>query len=735
MMTARTETLPAPDSAAHHDQDAPLRLRGGSLALGRVLYVGLLLLCLALFALSLWIIFGNGVASCDSPPNAEWTYCDDFRQAQAQLGLTLAMYEGYFLVLRIIASLPLLGLSLALVWRRSEELRVLLLAGLLAVAGPWMTPLWLWGGHWLRESTPVPVLRMAADLLSFLLSGGGLLFFYLFPDGRFVPRWSRWLAPAWLGLTFFAVFFPESVLSYYAWPAIPSALVQLLFVLSALGAMLYRYRRRADAVHRQQIKWVVAGVALMSLNWLVDFAVWELYPALTGVPPISAGMPAVVWELVQDTAWYLSLIFLALCFGMAIFRRRLWDIDLIANRTLVYGGLTVSIVGLYILLVGGLGALFQAQGSLLISLVATGLIAVLFQPLRDWLQRAANRLMFGERDDPVTLLSRLGQELETSATPDALLGSLVATVASALKLPYAAVELDGQVVALAGQPTGNPERLPLVYQTQTVGHLLVGHRTPGEVFGPADRRLLETIAHQAGAAAHTVRLTAALQRSRQRLVAAREEERRRLRRDLHDGLGPQLASQTLGLDAVDRLIEPEPDRARSLIRELKAQAQAAISDVRRLVYGLRPPALDDLGLRGALCEETLRFKEEGLQITFEAPDPLPALPAAVEVAAYRIVQEALHNVTRHARARTCAVRLGAAAHRLMVEVVDDGIGLPEGRRSGVGLQSMRERAAELNGRCWIEPRDGGGTRVRAELPLYELHEEDDDEHVAEYGSL
>jgi signal transduction histidine kinase len=344
---------------------------------------------------------------------------------------------------------------------------------------------------------------------------------------------------------------------------------------------------------------------------------------------------------------------------------------------------------------------------------------VIFQPLRDRLQRVVNRLMFGERDDPVKLLSRLGHELERSATPDALLDNLVNTVAGALKLPYAAVELDGQVVAHTGQLAGYPERLPLLYQTQTVGHLLVGRRAPGEAFGPADRRLLETIAHQAGAAAHTVRLTAALQRSRQRIVAAREEERRRLRRDLHDGLGPQLASQTLGLDAVDRLIEQEPDRARGLIRELKKQAQEAVADVRRLVYGLRPPALDDMGLRGALGEEILRYCDKGLRIIFEAPESLPALPAAVEVAAYRIVQEALHNVARHAQARTCTVRLDVAADQLLVEVVDDGLGLPEGRRSGVGLQSMHERAAELSGLCLVESRAGGGTRVRAELPLYE----------------
>jgi signal transduction histidine kinase len=169
--------------------------------------------------------------------------------------------------------------------------------------------------------------------------------------------------------------------------------------------------------------------------------------------------------------------------------------------------------------------------------------------------------------------------------------------------------------------------------------------------------------------------------------------------------------------------------------EESLQAQGAVADVRRLVYGLRPPALDDLGRRCALYEETLRFKEKGLQVTFEAPETLPTLPAAVEVAAYRIAQEALHNAARHAAARTCAVRLDVDAEWLVVEVVDDGAGIPEGRRSGVGLQSMRERAAELNGRCRIEPRDGSGTRVRAELPLYALPAEEGNDDVTAGDTL
>jgi signal transduction histidine kinase len=217
--------------------------------------------------------------------------------------------------------------------------------------------------------------------------------------------------------------------------------------------------------------------------------------------------------------------------------------------------------------------------------------------------------------------------------------------------------------------------------------------------------------------AHAVRLTADLRRSRERLVAAREEERRRLRRDLHDGLGPQLASLTLKLDAARNLLAHDPAAADALLVELKDQTQTAIADIRRLVYDLRPPALDQLGLVPALREHALTRKAlNGLQIAVEASEPWPALPAAVEVAAYRIVLEALTNVERHARARRCVVRL-TLDDALQLEIADDGVGLSPGYQAGVGLTSMRERAAELGGSCTIESASDGGTRVLARLPL------------------
>jgi signal transduction histidine kinase len=234
------------------------------------------------------------------------------------------------------------------------------------------------------------------------------------------------------------------------------------------------------------------------------------------------------------------------------------------------------------------------------------------------------------------------------------------------------------------------------------------------------------LTRQAGVAIHAVRLTNELQRSRERLVATREEERRRIRRDLHDGLGPALSSAMLKLGAARRLL-PFDSPADDLIVEVRNDMRATVADVRRLVYDLRPPALDQLGLVLAIRDYAEQCGnpnetggEGGLRVTVEAPEQLPPLPAAVEVAAYNIAREALTNAARHAQARTCHVRLALedAPERseLRLEIADDGVGLPAGHRVGVGLSSMRERAEELGGTCIIESPPEGGTRVLARLP-------------------
>jgi signal transduction histidine kinase len=465
-----------------------------------------------------------------------------------------------------------------------------------------------------------------------------------------------------------------------------------------------------------------------------------------------------------------------LTIGIAIFRYRLYDIDLIINRTLVYGGLTVSVVAGYAAIVGGLSLLLHDQQNVVSAILATVVIALIFQPLRERLQKGVNRLMFGERDDPYVVLATFSRQLQTSALPDQILPTIAATICRTLKLPYAAIELMPPAAGVLSLPTTTDDRrptteraaaivhspynaptlfahpdtppqpsgtlleLPLTFQGEPLGRLLVAPRSPGEPFSPREHRLLTAIADQAGAAASAVQLTLALQRSRERLVLAREEERRRIRRDLHDELGPTLASQTLRLDAAIDLIDAQPDRAAELLTTIKARNQAIVAEIRRLVYELRPPALDELGLLGALRAAVRQLGATTPQISFAGtPDPLPSLPAAVEVAAYRIALEAITNAIRHAEATRCAVRLELEGDRgtrkegtlplrtggsrpaptaaLLLTISDDGRGIDPHAPRGVGLRSMRERAEELGGSLTITPTSGGGTTIMAWLPI------------------
>ncbi len=467
---------------------------------------------------------------------------------------------------------------------------------------------------------------------------------------------------------------------------------------------------RARGAERAQMKWLVLGL-LAGIAIVIACTAWAA--AYSDHPLAFAVQVGSIW---------FGITLLGVGAGIGILRFRRYDIDLILNRTLVYGSLSAAIVGLYMLLVTTFGVLVGSSGSLALAVVAAATGAVLFEPLRTGLQRLVNRWMYGARDDPYTVLSRLSQQMKFTVLPNDLLPSLVQTIGETLKLPYVALALpngsETEVAAVYGQTVTNPFRYPLIYQNETVGCLLVAPRIPAESFTHGEQRLLEDIAMQAGTAAHVMRLNSDLQRSRERLVAAREEERRRLRRDLHDGLGPQLASLTLTAAAAREVMGTDPQAADHLLQEMASHAQGAVADIRRVIYGLRPPALDDLGLLNALRELVERSSRHGLEVTFEGPNALPALPAAVEVAAYRIVQEAVTNVVNHAQARSCLVRVGLN-DQLTIEVRDDGKGFTSGVRTGVGLRSMRERSAELGGAFSIGSAPGAGTTVCAQLPVAE----------------
>jgi two-component system NarL family sensor kinase len=529
----------------------------------------------------------------------------------------------------------------------------------------------------------------------------------LYPDGRLPSRHWR---PIGVIASISIASAPLAASSLALEPRVAAAFAAVGLLALAVSApasvasLVLRFRR-AEGPERQQLKWFCYGGALTMMLLL---------------PSLFIDFPGrVVLGLIA-----VSLLPVAAC--VAILKYRLYDIDLVINRSLVYGSLTASVVGAYVTIVSLLGQLFQRTG-FGVSLVATAVVAVLFQPLRERLQRGVNHLMYGQRDDPYEVISRLGQKLESSLPSEEVLPSVTQMVARALRLPYVAIELrqdEGFAIAARyGEPVGELVRLPLAYQGATIGQLVASERAVGEAFSAADRRLLEDLARQAGAAAHAVGLTADLRRSRGRLVTAREEERRRLRRDLHDGLGPALAGVAMEIQAARNLIKRDSSAADILLGKLQAETQAAIGEIRRLVYGLRPPALDELGLVHALEEQATSFVSEGLadgksslQVSIDTSGDLHTLPAAVEVAAYRIALEAITNASLHSGATTCTVRL-RRNQALELEVSDDGSGLPIDHHAGVGLTSMRERTAELGGDFTIESALNGGTRVFARLPL------------------
>jgi signal transduction histidine kinase len=488
------------------------------------------------------------------------------------------------------------------------------------------------------------------------------------------------------------VSFPPGARNPFAVGQVPelSAVVVVLMPLCAAAALasLVVRLRRARATERRQVQVILLAAVLVAVLLGLGQLVGRASPVLVA----------------------LAMLPLPVATAIAVVRHGLWDLDVVVRRGLIWGVLSTAVVACYVLVVEGVGAaLGERRGA---ALVATGLVAVGVLPVRARVQRAVNRLLYGLRDDPESVLARLGARLEETVSADDVLPGIAQTVAGALRLPYVAVHVTGYGAGVAGTPGAlAPLRLPLVHAGEVVGELEAAPRD-ADGFGRGDRAALERLAGQVAVAAHAVRLAGELQRSRERLVLAREEERRRLRRDLHDELGPTLAALALELDDVRDLARDDPELGPRLER-LAARARAGVGDVRRLAHDLRPPALDDLGLVGALRQLTARA---GIPVEISA-DLSGPLPAAVEVAAYRIILEALANVSRHADATHAEVVLERSARTLLVAVRDDGRGIAPGAREGVGLRSLRERAAELGGTAHVGPAAGGGTEIRASLPL------------------
>ncbi|MEV0568518.1 sensor histidine kinase [Dactylosporangium sp. NPDC050588] len=527
------------------------------------------------------------------------------------------------------------------------------------------------------------------------------LILQLFPAGRpLTPRW-RWLAVATLALTAaspLATLAPGSLdnepLADRS-PILPDAAGRIV------GALVPMYAAATVIVLALSVTalavraWRSRGAQRLQILWLL----WAVafYVMLNGPRVVGADGPIL---------FLLTLPLIPAAATVAIVRHQLYDIRLIINRSVVYGLLTLGVAGAYLGIVWVLSAV--ASHRLPVTpLIATAAVAVAFAPARSATQTFVDRLMYGRRGDPAEAAARVGVRLGTG------LDGVLQAVCEALRLPYAAITSDGRLVATFGIAPAARETVALEVADGPPADLLIGLRSGETRLAAADRRALELLAAPVGLAVQSVRLSEQLGESRTRIVAAREEERRRLRRDLHDGLGTALTAISLKADAAYNVRASDPGRSADLLLSLRADLTAAIADIRRVVYDLRPPDLDELGLLGALRQRAEQTPT--CLVSIDAGD-LPPLPAAVEVAAYRIVTEAITNAVRHGRPTRCHVTL-RADHALHLEVRDDNRGDPGAAWTrGVGLRSMHERAGELGGTLTAGPTDQGGL-VHAQLPL------------------
>jgi two-component system NarL family sensor kinase len=556
------------------------------------------------------------------------------------------------------------------------------------------TPFMIYGA---ANDWPELVLRLLVTIHMFSWSWGVFcclpLILQLFPTGK--PLSRRWRLLCWLtiGNTLLGNAFVGPTPDYGAssflvapWWAVTEGIsvnAASLIFLASVASLVVRYVRGNDTV-RQQVLWLVVAVILVILIQI----------------PIWSGLPT-GWEMLL----LLSFPLIPAAVTIAVLRHGLYDVRIVLSRVVVYAVLTAGVIAIYVGLVAVLSRVLTGAG---VPVVAALAIALAFNPIRVRLQRLVDRAVYGNRRDPVAAVSAVGERL---AGDD--LAGVADALRETLKLSYVAIEKPDGSIAESGEPTDSSQTWPLAYDGKVMGELVVGPRRGEHRLSRSDQKVMDVVAAPLAIVLHAQLLTEDLKASRERVIDAAEEERTRLRRELHDSLGPLLTGAALKADSIGLAARHRPERAESLANELAEQLRQSVESVRRLAYGLRPAALDELGLVGALREEGDRLAP--VRVIIEAPESLPTLPSSVEVAAYRIAAEALTNVVRHSDAKLASVRLTTDDGALKMIIADNGSS--NGPWSpGLGLTSIQLRASEVGGACEAGPTAEGG-RVTAILPL------------------
>jgi signal transduction histidine kinase len=557
----------------------------------------------------------------------------------------------------------------------------------------------------------LPVVTHIGSLLIPIVATLNITFLpLLFPDGR-LPS-ARWRWPA-IGIGLVVVAALSSLALTGEGPLTRSFSIPVsLSAAVCVGSLIVRLVRAAGE-QRRQLQWLVFALAVNAAIFVIVIP-GELLLHLPIAPTTGAAFQ-------QGGA-----LLIAAAIATAVLKYRLYDIDLVISWTLVYGVLVAGIGAAYLALAALLGLVLARQSQPLAAVASAVLVAAIFGPLRDRLQHWVDRLVYGERHDPAAVFARVGARFERLDEAEVLLPELVEAIAGSLRLDYVSIEVaraDGPAMTASFGSQGDraPLLFPLRFQGVEVGQLHLAPRRH-ERLSKSETAMLSELAPHIALACRAVTVMDELAGSRADLVSAQEEERRRLGRNLHDGLGPSLAAMVLQLEALGDVLDGDHRRLGPEVARLGERAKAMVAEVREMAYSLRPAPLEQLGLVAALGERALDFStgngtHHGLAVSIDCASDLSRLPAGVEVAAYRVAVEALANTARHASARTCRVSLRLEKRSLEVEVVDDGIGITAEQRAGVGITSMRERAAELGGRFTIEGAPGGGTRVVVTLPF------------------
>ena len=493
-----------------------------------------------------------------------------------------------------------------------------------------------------------------------------------------------------------------------------------LLVLLGLVAAADVWRRRArldDPGDRRAMTWLAASVVVLSVSFV----------PLMLPDDLAADLPLALTPLLHLVS---QALYPAAILGVVL-RQRLWGLDLAVRRTLTWWLLTAGLVVVYVVVVAALGAVLGGDDDGFTRVLATALVAALFQPAHAWVQGGVDALVHGEARRHTAVVRRMGRSLGEAGGVDDLLGGVLDGLVYSLRLGGARIEVDDErgdrrtlaelgtvdtgTAADGGGAARRAVEVTLVHRQDRIGTMWVAPRHNERL----DGRSLEAVEALAPVIAATVALaltTDELRASRARLAEARDEERRTLRRELHDGLGPALAGIGLGLQAARNTIERDPSGTAALLDRLAAELDARVEEVRGLSRGLLPPALEELGLAPALVELAERQRAAGLDVQVEVAE-LAAVEPTVGSAVYAIVSEAVRNVQRHAAATTCTIRATVDDGELTIEVLDDGGGIAPGAAAGVGTRSMRERAEGIGGEVSIGPAAPRGTAVVVRVPV------------------